>query len=239
VENQELNKHIDQHKKDLVACRTMVEQLHRKMTKDQSRLEAIETDLRSATENQQMLAPLQRKARAWGYLYNMVSKDGLQCHLLSQLLDTISTQVTNRVQQFLPNKGVKLSMVTSKPSDKTGAVHHSVVFDFPLVNPDDTNTPSSCGIHGGMETFILNLVFKVVLAQITGFPRCSLLIVDEGLASFDQERLRNLGPMIEMFQCCYQNVLLITHSDGAQDSVDRQCTIEKSSDGGSKICISE
>jgi len=114
-------------------------------------------------------------------------------------------------------------------------VHHNVEFAFPKKKKN--RFFGNCGTLGGMETVIINLAFKQALAQVTGFPKCSLLIVHEGLSSFDRERMSNLQPIMDMFRTHYSSTLLITHSDGANDSADTQCEIKMLNDGSRCITI--
>ena len=94
----------------------------------------------------------------------------------------------------------------------------------------------SVEIHGGMEGFIMDLAFKIVLSQIAILPKSDFLIIDEGISAFDKEHLGQIESLFEFIKQ-FSKVLLISHIEGIKDYVPYQIEINKNNKGQSFIYV--
>lgn len=86
-------------------------------------------------------------------------------------------------------------------------------------------------MYGGMESFLIDLSFKIVMMEMSRIPKCLFLLIDEGIAAFDSNNLGNLDNLWGLLGNIYQNVILITHIDKCKDYLTNIINIETNIEG--------
>jgi len=89
-------------------------------------------------------------------------------------------------------------------------------------------------MHGGMESFILDIAFKITLSNFAKLPKCNILFLDEGISAFDGERLANIDILFSFIQNYFPKTVLITHLDSVKENIQEKIMITKV-DGLSRI----
>jgi DNA repair exonuclease SbcCD ATPase subunit len=86
-------------------------------------------------------------------------------------------------------------------------------------------------MYGGMESFLIDLSFKIVMMEMSKIPKCLFLLIDEGIAAFDNNNLSNLENLWGLLGNIYHNVILITHIDKCKDYLTNIINIETEIEG--------
>lgn len=63
----------------------------------------------------------------------------------------------------------------------------------------------------GMESLMLDLVFKIIIGQITEIPKSQILFIDESISVLDKDRLSDINSLFLFLKQYYNQVFLITH----------------------------
>lgn len=86
---------------------------------------------------------------------------------------------------------------------------------------------STNNIYGGMETFILDIAFKIVLSQLSVIPKSNLLIIDEGISVLDRNHINDISYLFDFLRNYYSDILVISHITDIKSNVDNYITIKK------------
>ncbi len=95
-----------------------------------------------------------------------------------------------------------------------------------IVNILDNNN-NIINILGGMETFIINIGFKIVLSTLSLLPKNKLLIIDESVSVLDKQHIEQFDKIILFLNQHYENVILISHIDSLKDFISEYINIVK------------
>jgi DNA repair protein SbcC/Rad50 len=77
----------------------------------------------------------------------------------------------------------------------------------------------------GFEKFVSNLALKQGLLEISHLSRANIFIVDEGFGNFDTENLASVKNVFDYLRNKFEKVLIISHIEQLQDSIDNQINI--------------
>ena len=58
---------------------------------------------------------------------------------------------------------------------------------------------------------MLDVVFKIIIGQISLIPKTNFIFIDESISVFDKERMDNISDFFDFLKRYYSNVFLITH----------------------------
>ena len=79
----------------------------------------------------------------------------------------------------------------------------------------------------GMESFMIDLAFKIVISQISEMPKSNMLFIDESISVLDHERLNNIDQLFNFISQYYNSVFLITHLQTVKNSMNCSLFISK------------
>ena len=91
-------------------------------------------------------------------------------------------------------------------------------------------------MHGGMESFILDIAFKITLSNFAKLPKCNILFLDEGISAFDNERLNNIDMLFNFINRYFSKTILITHIDSIKENIQEKINIVKDEQYSKIIC---
>lgn len=126
-------------------------------------------------------------------LNDSMNNNGLQIYLLEQSLNFINDKI-NFILNDSINKSVKLFM------NEHNKIDMSIETDYGMVDS-----------ISGMESFMIDLAFKIVISQISEMPKSNMLFIDESISVLDHERLNNIDQLFNFISQYYNSVFLITH----------------------------
>lgn len=86
----------------------------------------------------------------------------------------------------------------------------------------------------GMETFMVNLAFRLGISEIANITQPNFLVVDEGFSALDVEHTQELPKLFNLLKSKLDFVLIVSHNQTVRDFVDHELSISRK-DGKSFI----
>jgi DNA repair exonuclease SbcCD ATPase subunit len=176
----------------------------------------IEKDMNDYKTNIEKISDVENIKDRYEYYRDILEKDGLSICIIKKYLSIISNGINDIIKGII-NKRVDLY----EDSDK-------IILD--IYNEKD----EIVNFVGGMETFMIDLSFKIVLSRLLDVSRSNFLIIDEGISSFDKEHLGNIEDLFVFLKNYYDIIFIMSHIEGIKDYVDKQLIISSNS-GYSRI----
>ena len=164
---------------------------------------------------------LLEKMKEYGMMKTLeesLNKDGLPLQILRNYLVPITEEINGIIRPFISRK------ICLRVEDD-----ELILDSFPNEGAD-----KSVFMHGGMESFILDIAFKITLSNFAKLPKCNILFLDEGISAFDGERLANIDILFSFIQNYFPKTVLITHLDSVKENIQEKIMITKEN-GLSKI----
>jgi exonuclease SbcC len=159
-----------------------------------------------------------REYKMMKILEDSLNKDGLPLQILRNYLVPITDEINGIIRPFISRK------ICLRVEDD-----ELILDSFPNEGAD-----KSVFMHGGMESFILDIAFKITLSNFAKLPKCNILFLDEGISAFDGERLANIDILFSFIQNYFPKTVLITHLDSVKENIQEKIMITKEN-GLSKI----
>jgi exonuclease SbcC len=154
------------------------------------------------------------------YLEECIGRDGVPLMLLEQYLPAIQQHINEIIQPFI-NRQISITL-------------HGDTINFESI---PTYSEHSVMIHGGMESFILDLAFKITLSKYAMLPKCDTLFLDEGISAFDKEKLSTIDTLFNFLKNHFNKIILITHIDQVKDHINEKIEIEKIGNDSHIVCF--
>lgn len=153
-------------------------------------------------------------------LEQSLGKDGLPLKILKAYLQPITDSINSIIAPFIPRK-IKLHINND---------------DLILDSFTSSDSTRSVFMHGGMESFILDIAFKITLSNFAKLPKCNILFLDEGISAFDNERLNNIDMLFNFINRYFSKTILITHIDSIKENIQEKINIVKDEQYSKIIC---
>ena len=153
-------------------------------------------------------------------LEQSLGKDGLPLKILNAYLQPITDSINSIIAPFIPRK-IRLHINND---------------DLILDSFTSSDSTKSVFIHGGMESFILDIAFKITLSNFAKLPKCNILFLDEGISAFDNERLSNIDMLFNFINRYFLKTILITHIDSIKDNIQEKINIIKDEQYSKIVC---
>ncbi len=169
-------------------------------------------DIERINQNKILIDEVFMNFEIYKVLYEITGKNGFQTYLLSKSLDSINTRINNILEPFI-NKTILLSLQDDKKY---------VNIDMDIITKEGNIETLS-----GMETFMIDLVFKIILSNISHLPSSSLLFIDEGISVLDKNRLAAIDELFSFLKTHYNTIFIITHIKNVKDFIDHSIEITK------------
>ncbi len=154
------------------------------------------------------LKRLEKENIKYEYYKDILDKDGISLYIVRQYLRNITDGI-NEIIERLINKKVDIY----EENDK-------IMIDI-ISNDNKIIT------LGGMETFIMDIAFKIILSRISNISQSNILIIDEGISAFDKEHISDIEELFGFITTFYDKVLLMSHLEEIKDKVDNKIYITK------------
>lgn len=152
-------------------------------------------------------------------LEQSMGKDGLPLTILENYLVPITQSINNIIAPFISRK-----------------INLHIDNDDLILDSFPDNNEKSVYIHGGMESFILDIAFKITLSNFAKLPKCDILFLDEGISAFDSERLSNIDTLFNFIKKYFSKTILITHIDSVKESIIEKIGIVKENNFSKIVC---
>ena len=163
---------------------------------------------------EEISSELLEKTKEYGMMKSLeesLNKDGLPLQILRNYLVPITEEINGIIRPFISRK-----ICLRVEEDEL------ILDSFPNESAD-----KSVFMHGGMESFILDIAFKITLSNFAKLPKCNILFLDEGISAFDGERLANIDILFSFIQNYFPKTVLITHLDSVKENIQEKIMISK------------
>jgi len=152
-------------------------------------------------------------------LEQSLGKDGLPLTILENYLVPITDSINNIIAPFISRK-----------------INLYIDEDDLILDSFPDSGEKSVYIHGGMESFILDIAFKITLSNFAKLPKCDILFLDEGISAFDNERLSNIDTLFNFIKRYFSKTILITHIDSVKENIVEKIGIIKENNFSKIFC---
>lgn len=88
------------------------------------------------------------------------------------------------------------------------------------------NVKINCDMISGFQKFLLNIVFRISLYNVSHIPMPKFIIIDEGFGSLDIDNYVMVGRLLKTIKKYYDFVLIISHIQGMEDISDTKLIIQ-------------
>ena len=179
-----------------------------KIVKLESKLETDKELIEKYEKNKIELKLLERNKIKYEYYRDVLDKDGLSLYIVRHYLKTITNGI-NEIIGGIINKRVEIYEENEKIMIDIWGNENKVV------------------TLGGMETFILDIAFKIVLSRISEISEGNLIIIDEGISALDKEHISNIEDLFVFLNKYYEKIFLMSHIEEIKDKVNSKIYIKK------------
>ena len=166
--------------------------------------------------NKNKFVLIQYEKEKYEYYKDILDKDGLSLYIIKTYLEFITNGI-NEIIGGQIDKRVRIYEEDEKINIEIRDINGELV-EF----------------MGGMETFITEIAFKIVLSKIMEMNRGNLIIIDEGISALDKEQLGKIDDLLNFINTHYEYILLMSHIEEIKDKVNNKIYIKKEN-GMSKI----
>lgn len=143
---------------------------------------------------------------------NSISKDGVPYSLLQESLPHIENEVNGILAQIVDFK-IKFDVGDGNE------INCSIIYD--------EMKSWAIEMTSGMERFILSMVLRVGMINITSLPTANFIAIDEGFGVLDNENLHNLHLLFDYLKSKFDFVVCVSHIDVMKDMVEKTISIER------------
>jgi len=141
-------------------------------------------------------------------LYDITHINGLPLIILNKYLPNIQDRVNSMITPFIH---IKTELLLKK--DK---IYVNFIKDDMITN-----------IIGGMQSFIINIAFKIAMSEISVLPKCNILIIDEGISVLDKAHINKFSVITNFLKKYYDKIILISHIESITDFISNNIEIHK------------
>lgn len=220
MENRKIEIEIQNYENKIREIEKEINQLNQKNGILTQQHQTYQKEYKSFMEN---IGELKEKKNECGLLQILeqsLGKDGLPLKILKAYLQPITDSINSIIAPFIPRK-IKLHINND---------------DLILDSFTSSDSTKSVFMHGGMESFILDIAFKITLSNFAKLPKCNILFLDEGISAFDNERLNNIDMLFNFINRYFSKTILITHIDSIKENIQEKINIIKDEQYSKIIC---
>jgi DNA repair exonuclease SbcCD ATPase subunit len=138
----------------------------------------------------------------------MTGSNGLQLYLLSEYLDKISNRLNTILEPFI-QKSISLTL------DKDNVIMN--------ISSNDKQIYTL----SGMESFMLDISFIIIINEISQKPKSNIMFIDESISVLDKNRLENINELLLFLKQYFNQVFMITHMKQVKNQIDYYLEINK------------
>jgi exonuclease SbcC len=190
--------------------------LEKELTKKEIEYNNLINNISSYKKNMGEIKDNEKIYNRWEYYNDVVDKNGIPLYIINKYLEII-TKGINKIIGSIINKRIELYEMSDNVIINIYD-HDNKIVDF----------------LGGMETFILDISFKITLSKIMELSKCNFLFIDEGISSFDKDNLTNIEELFYFLNQHFDYIFLMSHIEQIKDYVSEKIII-KNDGGNSKI----
>jgi len=220
MENRKIEEKIYDYEKKMLEIEKEINGLNQKNGILTQQCQSLRKEYETFMKNSQDLKEKKYECGLLQILEQSLGKDGLPLKILNAYLSPITDSINSIIAPFIPRK-IKLHINND---------------DLILDSFTSSDSTKSVFIHGGMESFILDIAFKITLSNFAKLPKCNILFLDEGISAFDNERLSNIDMLFNFINRYFSKTILITHIDSIKENIQEKINIIKDEQYSKIVC---
>jgi DNA repair exonuclease SbcCD ATPase subunit len=210
--NKSLNIELDDLKSQIKNLKLELNELNQKKNDNQYKIIHNQDIIERLTEQKQTLVKIKNDFEFYDVLKNICGINGLQLYLLKQYLDKINTKINNILEPFI-NKKINLVLNENSKIDIQILSNEQIIYKL-----------------SGMESLMLDIVFKIIISQISLLPKSNFIFIDESISVLDKNRMDDINSFFDFLKRHYHNVYLITHMQQIKNNINYFLDIKKYND---------
>jgi exonuclease SbcC len=176
------------------------------------KLANLKAELNVSIKQKEVYERINKKIRIFDLFLHATSKRGVPV----QIIDSLLPQINREISKIL--KGV-VGFTVELDADLD-----SNAMDI-YINYGDSKRIIELG--SGMEKMMASLAIRVALINISSLPKTSMLMIDEGFGTLDENNLESCGNLLRSLKKWFKNIIIISHIDAIKDIVDNTIEIRK------------
>lgn len=194
-------------------------------------------------------APDEIKTDEYSDALRIAEKQSIDCATIIGIQTEKIRQLNGQIEEIMSSQDILRSLETLEAAfSKNGVSQDVISFALPKINAEiaeildgisgftveiecnDTNTVEIYLNYGdnrrlielgsGMEKMISSIAIRVALTNISSLPKSSMLIIDEGFGTLDDNNLEACARLLTNLKSYFKNILVISHVDTIKDIVD-------------------
>ena len=207
-----INKQINQLKDEIKNNGINSKELNNQYIIIKSEITELFKTIEKINETNKELLKIKTEIDIYDILSKLTCRDGVQLYLLASSLEKITNKVNNILEPFI-NKTVKLTL-------------NNDMIELTILSKDDNV------IHtiSGMESFMLDLVFKIIIGHISVIPKSNIIFMDESISVLDKHRMASIEELFSFLRQYYETVFIITHMKQVNNHINNSIEIIKYND---------
>ena len=156
--------------------------------------------------------------------YQKIQIDKNEYEIISNFISGEEFTIKIMRQSILPNISENINKMLEKYS----------TYQINMVLNKDTNDSvfiyktngSNLSMNGGYETHLINLIFRMVFARISGVIRTNFIIIDEAFDASDFKNKENIKSMIDYMDNIYDWIIIISHDSYIKSNFENHINIK-------------
>lgn len=120
---------------------------------------------------------------------------------------------------------LRMNHILTKITDFTVEFKYDKEF---IINTIERGCSIPADMGSGFQKFILDIIMRIVLTNITSCGNPSLIFIDEGFGCLDKENFSNVAGILNILKHNFKAMIIITHIDELKEHATKVIKIEKS-----------
>ncbi len=195
-----------------------------KLNDNISKLEKLKQDLIKLDEKINKLKVDKNTFEIFNKEYQKLQIDKNEYEIISNFISGEEFTIKIMRQNILPNISNNINKMLEKYSN----------YQIKMVLNKDTNDSvyiyktngSNLSLNGGYETHLINLIFRMVFARISGVIRTNFIIIDEAFDASDFKNKENIKSMIDYMDNIYDWIIIISHDSYIKSNFENHINIK-------------
>jgi DNA repair exonuclease SbcCD ATPase subunit len=204
---------------DLLKLNIDIKKIALLIDKNNNELQDVKVKMNTFVDLKNDINKIQKDKDEYNLLSAMLNKNGIVDKILSEnILPQLANKVNSLLQQFGSGDTMSIKLIGTN------------IFVY-------KNDSINAVMNGGYERHLLNLLFRVALAEINGYIRTNFMLFDEIFDSSDSDNKDNIKSLIQYLKSKFDWVLIVSHDSLIKDTFNKILTIQHIGKSEKKIFI--
>ncbi len=213
--NEEITIKIQEFQESIKQYKLTTLQLDNKIKQSFSVVKVQEANVENLTEKLSQIRESVRIYNKYSIYLQAVSRDGIPAQIIKKRLPVINYKINNILRNIV---AFKMEIFIKSNGDV------QEIFYF----QEDKSDALPFSMASGSQKFIGAVAIREALHYISCLIKPSFCIIDEGFDTLDQDKISEVGPVLNYLKNKHKNVIIVTHRNEIKDYVDHIIQVTKS-----------